>query len=53
MSTAEIRCVSTHSCVIAEGPVWIAREQALYWVDVGLEPKTLLRFDTHSGKTDV
>jgi sugar lactone lactonase YvrE len=34
--TAEsnIRCVADVHAVLGEGPVWVARESALYWVDI-------------------
>lgn len=28
------RCVADVRAVLGEGPVWVAREQALYWVDI-------------------
>jgi len=30
----EIACVADVKAVLGEGPVWVAREQALYWVDI-------------------
>jgi len=38
---------------IGEGPLWCSQEQALYWVDAGQTPKTLLRHSPVTGKTDV
>ena len=33
-SESEIQCVADVSAVLGEGPVWVARESALYWVDI-------------------
>lgn len=30
----EARCVADVKAVLGEGPVWVEREQALYWVDI-------------------
>ena len=30
----EIQCVADVHAVLGEGPVWVARERALYWVDI-------------------
>jgi sugar lactone lactonase YvrE len=30
----EARCVADVKAVLGEGPIWVEREQALYWVDV-------------------
>ena len=30
----EVQCVADVHAVLGEGPVWVAREQALYWVDI-------------------
>lgn len=51
MNFPEIRCVTDQATSIGEGPLWVAREQALYWVDVGLEPKTLHRYSPADGAT--
>jgi len=32
--TAEISCVADVKAILGEGPVWVARESALYWVDI-------------------
>lgn len=53
MTTDRICCVSDAVNVIGEGPAWLESEQALYWVDVGLEPKTLLRYRPATGRTDI
>jgi xylono-1,5-lactonase len=31
---ASTRCVSATRCVLGEGPLWVARENAVYWVDI-------------------
>jgi xylono-1,5-lactonase len=31
---SDVRCVADVHAVLGEGPVWVAREQALYWVDI-------------------
>jgi len=31
---AEISCVADVKAVLGEGPVWVARKRALYWVDI-------------------
>jgi len=30
----DVHCVADVRAVLGEGPVWVAREQALYWVDI-------------------
>ncbi len=30
----EVTCIADVQAVLGEGPVWVAREQALYWVDI-------------------
>jgi sugar lactone lactonase YvrE len=30
----EARCIADVKAVLGEGPIWVAREQALYWVDI-------------------
>jgi sugar lactone lactonase YvrE len=34
MAGESIHCVADVHAVLGEGPVWVAREQALYWVDI-------------------
>ena len=31
---SDLRCVADVHAVLGEGPVWVARERALYWVDI-------------------
>ena len=33
-STIQARCVADVGAILGEGPVWVARDQALYWVDI-------------------
>lgn len=30
----QVRCVTAAGAILGEGPVWVAREQALYWLDI-------------------
>jgi len=32
--TSEVTCIADVGAVLGEGPVWVEREQALYWVDI-------------------
>jgi D-xylonolactonase len=32
--TGEVACIADVKAVLGEGPVWVEREQALYWVDI-------------------
>jgi sugar lactone lactonase YvrE len=34
LADSDPRCVADVHAVLGEGPVWVAREQALYWVDI-------------------
>lgn len=34
LADSTIRCVADVHAILGEGPVWVAREQALYWVDI-------------------
>lgn len=29
-----VECIADVACLLGEGPVWVEREQALYWVDI-------------------
>ena len=31
---AEVTCIADLHMVLGEGPVWVEREQALYWLDI-------------------
>ncbi|MDP5008528.1 MAG: SMP-30/gluconolactonase/LRE family protein, partial [Glaciimonas sp.] len=43
-----LRVICSEAAIVGESPVWSAREQALYWVDI-LKP-ALYRFDPASGQ---
>lgn len=45
----EVRCVLGAHASVGEGPVWVAEERALYWVDV--HGPTLNRFEPATGDT--
>ena len=34
MATGSVRCACDSPSVLGEGPVWVARENAVYWVDI-------------------
>lgn len=34
LTDSPVRCVADVHAVLGEGPVWVARESALYWVDI-------------------
>ena len=34
MEAAQVRSVAAVGAVLGEGPVWVARDEALYWVDI-------------------
>ena len=42
-----IRCVHKAGALLGEGPVWVDREQALYWVDI--QAKRIHRYDPGTG----
>jgi len=45
LSDSDLTCVADVHAVLGEGPVWVAREAALYWLDIkGLK---LFRLDDH------
>ncbi|HEY6916674.1 MAG TPA: SMP-30/gluconolactonase/LRE family protein [Allosphingosinicella sp.] len=44
-----IRCVADCKAILGEGPVWVVREQALYWVDI--KGSRLFRLSEHGGVT--
>src|SRR5262245_12025072 len=46
-SDSPVQCVADVHAVLGEGPVWVARERALYWVDV--DGRRIFRLDG-SGK---
>jgi sugar lactone lactonase YvrE len=34
MSAESVECVADVHAILGEGPVWVVRERALYWVDI-------------------
>jgi sugar lactone lactonase YvrE len=49
---AEISCVADVKAILGEGPVWVARDDALYWVDInGMKVFRLRDGDTVSWDT--
>jgi sugar lactone lactonase YvrE len=43
LADSTVRCVADVHAVLGEGPVWVAREAALYWVDIN--GRKILRLD--------
>lgn len=43
----EARCVADVGAILGEGPVWVAREESLYWVDI--KGHKILRLDRAGG----
>ncbi len=48
LTESDVQCVADVHAVLGEGPAWVAREQALYWVDI--KGYKIFRLD-HSGRT--
>jgi len=44
------RCVANVHAILGEGPVWVAREGALYWVDI--KGRKIFRLDTNDELTE-
>jgi D-xylonolactonase len=44
-----VRCVADVGAVLGEGPVWVEREQALYWVDI--KGRRIFRRTSHGALT--
>src|SRR3954470_1751383 len=44
---SQVRCVADVPDVLGEGPVWVARETALYWVDI--KGRKIFRLDDRGG----
>ena len=42
---AEISCIADVKAILGEGPVWVVRESALYWVDIN--GQAIFRLDGH------
>ena len=49
--TSDVTCVADVKAVLGEGPVWVEREQALYWVDI--EGAALFRWSEADGARTV
>jgi sugar lactone lactonase YvrE len=49
MTKYEPRCILRVGAELGEHPIWYAREQCLYWLDI--EHHTINRFDPASGAT--
>lgn len=45
----EMQCIAAVGATLGEGPVWVAREQALYWVDIA--ESRLFRWSDDYGAT--
>jgi D-xylonolactonase len=45
----QVTCVADVGAVLGEGPVWVVREQALYWVDI--KGRKIFRLDAHGERT--
>ena len=43
-SDSQAKCVADVGAVLGEGPVWVAREQSLYWVDI--KGRKIFRLDS-------
>src|SRR5436189_5003292 len=47
---AGIECVANVHALLGEGPVWVAREGALYWLDI--KGRKIFRLDEHGQLTE-
>ncbi|HWH16929.1 MAG TPA: SMP-30/gluconolactonase/LRE family protein [Allosphingosinicella sp.] len=45
-----VHCVADVKAVLGEGPVWVAEEQALYWVDI--KGRKIFRLDEKGARTE-
>ena len=45
-----VQCVADVHAVLGEGPVWVARETALYWLDI--KGRKIFRLDSQGGVTE-
>lgn len=50
MSFGMVECVLKAEAIVGESPVWCAREQALYWVDI--TGQKIHRFRPNNGSDD-
>jgi D-xylonolactonase len=46
---SDFECVADVHAILGEGPVWVARESALYWVDI--EGRRIFRLEEHGQVT--
>ena len=46
-----MECIADVKAVLGEGPIWVAREEALYWVDI--PEKRLFRWSGEDGTRTV
>ncbi len=46
-----VECIWAADAILGEAPLWCAKEQAIYWVDI--DGKAVLRFDPRSGDRHV
>jgi D-xylonolactonase len=45
-----VSCIANVKAVLGEGPVWVAREQALYWVDI--KGRKIFRIDADGRRSE-
>jgi sugar lactone lactonase YvrE len=46
----EIQCIADTACVLGEGPIWVERDAALYWVDI--KGRKIFRLDSEHQLTE-
>jgi sugar lactone lactonase YvrE len=46
----EVRCVADVRALLGEGPVWVGRERALYWVDI--KGRRIFRLEQNGERTE-
>jgi sugar lactone lactonase YvrE len=50
IADSALRCVADVHAILGEGPVWVAREDALYWLDI--KGRKIFRLDEHDKLTE-
>ena len=45
----EVRCVQQANAILGEGPLWCARDNVLYWLDI--KRPAVYRYDPERGQT--
>ena len=50
LSADQVKCVADVGALLGEGPVWVSREQALYWVDI--KWLKIFRLDSKAERTE-